>query len=41
MHKIWFEARDHQLCGQRDVIVADGRRMHINQIVLVKRPNDN
>lgn len=40
-HKIWFEARDHQLCGQRDVIVADGRRMHISRIVSVKRPNDN
>jgi hypothetical protein len=34
-HKIWFEARDHQLCGQRDIVLADGRRMHISQVIPV------
>jgi len=32
-HKIWFEARDDQLCGERDIVVADGRRMHIRQVI--------
>ena len=32
-HKIWFEARDGRLCGERDVVVADGRRRYIRRVI--------
>lgn len=38
-HKIWFEARDDRLCGERDVMVVDGRRVHIRRIVPLTGPS--
>ena len=37
-HRIWFEARDERLCGERDVVVVDGRRVHIRRIIPLAGP---